>query len=228
MRKPFLKVALIPAVVLLVFASGCNLVESPSGTSPNFKKPGIVLKEEFCVTFDEYRTECDFTDDATEAIAAQIFFWLDENGVALGDICQLWQSGGRLRLAEPYVGHEWEITAKVEVKRLDIYDEYTTYLKPQTVKIPKKLDNKGKGYKPKFYHRGVRKINRALEDMVDGQYPQLSFVMTSTDCDPEPSPSDPLIFSWAACIEVTVIVAGYDDDDDDNDCPKYKSSKVKP
>ena len=218
MKKPFLKVALIPAVVLLVFASGCNLVESPGA---NLEETSVVLQEEFCVQFDEYRTSSEFTDDVTDIYAEAILDWLAAEGVVLEDICSIFQSGGRIVLAEPYTGHPWDITSKIHVKRTDIYDEFHPYVRPQTVTLPD--DIAGSGYVPSFHYRGVRKLNRALEDLVDGgygatSYPSLSLVMWFTKVDPEPSTVDPLVFSWDACITVTVVVGdgdcGGDDDDD--------------
>lgn len=215
MKKPFLKVALIPAVFLLVFASGCNLVDSPGANLAD--ESSVVLQEEFCVQFDEYRTDSEFTDDVSDLYAAQILAWLDAEDVNLDDICSIFQSGGRIVLAEPYQGHQWDITSKIHVKRTDIYDEFHPYLRPQTVTLPD--DIMDPGYVPSFHYRGVRKVNRALEDLVDGGMPGLSFVMWFTKVDPEPSTVDPLVFSWDACITVTVVVGngdcGGDGDDDD-------------
>jgi hypothetical protein len=79
-----------------------------------------------------------------------------------------------------------------------------------------------KGYKPRFDSQGVKLVNRALEDLVGGGDPVLVATMVHTDVDPEPSVSDPLVFSWKACIDIMAIVkrghGGHDnDDDDDND-----------
>lgn len=215
MKKPFLKVALIPAVFLLVFASGCNLVDSPGANLDD--DASTVLSEEFCVQFDEYRTDSEFTDDVSDLYAIQILAWLEAENVDLDDICSIFQSGGSIVLAEPYSGHQWDITSKIHVKRTDIYDDFHPYLRPQTVTLPDEIVPPG--YRPSFHYRGVRTVNRALEDLVDGGMPGLSFVMWFTKVDPEPSPVDPLIFSWDACIDVTVVVGNGDcgDDDDDDD-----------
>jgi hypothetical protein len=216
MKKPFLKVALIPAVVLLVFASGCNLVDSPGANMA--KDTSLILTEEFCVQFDEHRTSSDFSDDASTLFATQILEWLEANDVALENICNIFQREGRIVLVEPYMGHPWDITSKIHVKRTDIYDEYHPYLRPQTVTLPGDIVDPG--YAPSFHYRGVRKVNRALEDLVDGGMPTLSFICWFTKVDPEPSGADPLVFSWNACITVQVVVgdapcANGDDDDDD-------------
>jgi len=206
MKKPFLKVALIPAVLLLVFASGCNLVESPSSASLA-KDASLVLQEEFCVTFDVVMTaaENDFVVVADE-FATDILAWLGANDVDLDDICSIFQSSGRIVLAEEYSGHDWDFTAMIKLKRLDIYDDYRLYLRNQTVRIPDQIA--GDGYVPRFAFRGVRVVNRALTDLVEGQMPVLSahLKLVDSDIDPEPSEMDPLIFSWDACVNVVAVV----------------------
>jgi hypothetical protein len=206
MKKPFLKVALIPAVLLLAFASGCNLVESPSGGALS-AKGGVVLQETFCVTFDCVVTSGDdITTVTSSSFATEIQAWLDANDVDPEDVCDIFQSGGTIVLAAPYSGgHDWDWAGKLWIKRLDIVDDWHLYLKAQTVTIP---DDIAPGYNPRFNFRGVRTVNRALEDLVAGQNPILGLEMRQYDgdIDPEPSESDPLEFTWDACINVVVVV----------------------
>jgi hypothetical protein len=207
MRKPFLKVALIPAVLLLVFASGCNLVDSPDTDAALGNGPPIVIQEEFCVTFSEYRTSGTFQSEiVAEEFAAQISAWLDANGVLdlnIIKIRQIFQSGGRIVLPQGYTGHPWDITSAVTIQREDIPDEPQEWLRAQTVTLPDDLLDPG--YVPRFRFRGVKTINRALEDLAAGGDPMLRVTMVTTDVDPEPSPSDPLVFTWDACVNVICV-----------------------
>jgi hypothetical protein len=207
MRKPFLKVALIPAVLLLAFASGCNLVDSPDTDAALGNGPPIVLQEEFCVTFEEYRTTGTFQSEiVAEEFAAQISAWLDANGVLDENIIkirQIFQSGGRIVLSEPYMGHPWDITSAVTIQRDDIPDVAEEWLRTQTVTLPDDIVDPG--YVPRFRFKGVKTVNRALEDLAAGGDPMLRVTMVTTDVDPEPSVSDPLVFTWDACVNVIVV-----------------------
>lgn len=207
MKRPFLKVALIPAVALLLFASGCNLVDSPDTDAALGNGPPIVIQEEFCVTFSEYRTTGTFESEiVAEEFAAEISAWLDANGVTDPNIIkirQIFQSGGRIVLGAPYSGHPWDITSSVDVLRLDIPDEAQMWLRTQTVTLPDDIVDPG--YVPRFRFRGVKTINRALEDLAAGGAPELQVTMVTTDVDPEPSVSDPLVFTWDACVNVIVV-----------------------
>lgn len=203
MRKPFLKVALIPAVLLLVFASGCNLVDSPGA---NFSDNGsLVLKEQFCVTFNEFRTSGNFESSIVcDQFNAQIAQWLADNNVDPAKVRKIFmfmQSG--VICLNSNQGHPWDITSKVKIKRMDIPEATQNLLRTQTVTIPDSFDP---CYSPRMVYRGVRVVNRALGDFVDGGAPLLRLTMAALDVDPEPTPQDPLVFSWDACIEVLVQV----------------------
>ena len=219
MKKDFLKVALIPAVVLLVFASGCNLTnDTPS--SANLSGDKIVLYETFCVEFDTYQTGVPFVDPPISPLyAEEINAWLDANNVDRNDITHIFQSGGRILDCDPpsSPAHDWDITSKVTIRREDIADGPKTYVRTMTVTVPDDLEYRG--VYPRFGYYGVQLVNRALWDLVEGGDPVLWVEMVGTDVDPEPSEADPLTFCWQACVKIVVVVETYygDDDDDDDD-----------
>lgn len=213
---------LLACVVLLVSASGCKVADP---TDANFHKSKVVLYDRFCVQFDENRTEGTFRSEIVcDQFATMINEWLDDNGVDRDDIKHIYMSGGKIKEGEPFDGdHPWEITSAVNIWRTDIDDGPAQLLRNQTVRIPRSID--GHGYTPRFRMKGVKLVNRALEDLVDGGNPVLMVQMVYTDVDPEPSDADPLVFSWKACIEVVAVVqktgrpphhGGNNDDDDDN------------
>jgi hypothetical protein len=218
MKKPFLRVALIPAVLLLVVASGCKVIETPDA---NLAETSIVLHERFCLQFDENRESGTFASEVVcDQFQDDILQWLSDNNVDLDMLCSIFMSGGQICL-KPYTGHDWDITSKVMIERLDIADGPEELLKKATVLLPDGFyDESGKSargsaegcYSPSFEYRGVRIVNRALEDLVQGGNPSLKVTMASTDVDPEPSAADPLIFSWCACIDIVAVVATGDDD----------------
>lgn len=216
MRKGFIKVALIPAVALLVFASGCNVTDSP--TDANFHGSKFVLYEKFCVTFDEHRASLNSgtSEIVCDQFATDINQWFADNNVDPSDVCLIFQSGGKMKLGAPYEGsHDWDITSKVMIERVDINDGPKVYLRTQTVTVPDDLE--GWGEFPRFDFWGVLLVDRALGDLVDGGNPVLKVTLKYTDVDPEPSESDPLDFSWQACVDIVAVVCkrfGHGDDDD--------------
>ena len=207
MRKRFLTIALVPAVLLLAMASGCNMVDSPSAT---LDTEDYVIKEEFCVTFNENRTSGNFQSEIVcDQFRTDIEAWIAGAGVQYSDICKIMTNDVRICLPT-YEGHDWDVTSKVNIERLDINDGPHTLLKLQTVTIPDTYDQDGFCKKPKSNYRGIRVINRALEDLVAGGNPLLQVTMAMTDVDPEPSQNDPLVFSWDACVTVLAVVGDCD------------------
>ena len=205
MRKGFIKVALIPAVALLVFASGCNVADSP--TDANFHGTKLVYYQKFCVTFNENRTSLTSGTSAmvVDNFANDINAWLDDNNINRDDVCLIFQAGGKMKLGAPYQGsHDWDITSKVDIERTDIHGYKVNYLRSQTVRVPDDLA--GYGVFPRFGFFGVLVVNRALGDLVEGGNPQLEMTLKYTNVDPQPSAADPLAFSWQACIDVVAVV----------------------
>jgi hypothetical protein len=230
MRKYVNGPAAIACVVLLLSASGCKVIDP---TDANFHKSKLVLYDHFCVQFDENRTTGTFASEVVcDQFATMINEWLDGKGVDREDIKQIYMSGGKIKEGDPYEGdHRWEVTSAVNIWRTDIDDGPAQLLRNQTVRIPRSID--GHGYTPRFRMKGVKLVDRALQDLVDGGNPALMVQMVYTDVDPEPSDADPLVFSWQACIEVVAVVqktgrpphhgdgddddhGGGDDDDDDD------------
>ena len=217
MRKWLSGIPLIISITILLLAAGCNIVDTNQVAS--FSRAKIVLNEEFCVRFDENRTTGRFEKEVVcNQYAKMISEWLEANDLDPGDIKHIRMKGGIIREGVEFQGtHRWDITSSVYIKRRDLGKRPKQFLRSQTVTIPDDIE--GDGYKPRLNPDGVKVVNRALTDFVDGDEPVLILKMVATDVDPEPSESDPLIFSWDACIEVMAIVrtgngGGHDDDDD--------------
>jgi hypothetical protein len=212
MGRQLVRYALVAAVGVVAMSAGCNVVDSPS---ENLHLSEVVLHEKFCVRFDENRTTGDFESEVVcDQFATLINQWLADNDVTSEDVEGIFMSGGRIKLAGDFSGHAWDITSSVRIRRADIADGPSRFLKEQTVTIPGEIGG-DRGYKPSFDGAGVRLVNRALQDLVKGCDPVLVVTMRNTDVDPEPRVDDPLVFSWDACINITAIVDSDDDDDDD-------------
>ncbi|MDH3215366.1 MAG: hypothetical protein OEN01_03630 [Candidatus Krumholzibacteria bacterium] len=203
MKRSLATIALIPAFVLLAIASGCNLMES----GPSFKKGGngkgggLVFQTTLSVTFDEVRTDADFTiTQVVDDFGTQLTAAIDAAGVG-GRIDQIRMTGSNLKLQGGYQGHAWTFTNSVAVERLDVVDGPRTIVNPSVVEVP--ADLKKKGYTPDLNNTGVGVVNRAMADLLAGGTPTLQVTLVGAGVSPVPSFADPMEFSWKCDIEVT-------------------------
>lgn len=217
MKKSFKRFALVPAVALLVFGNGCNMVDTP--TQSNQNTGFVLLTETFCVQFDENRTTGTFASEVVcDQFAQDILDWFTSKGVSLNCVEQIFMIGAKIKCVSFSGSHSWDVTSKVDIKRTDIADGPKTLLTSQTLTVPGECDAP-EYYRPRLGLYGVLLVNRALNDLVNGPAPTLVATMVATDVDPEPSVTDPLTFSWQACVSVAAIVKTSNcsvDDDDDN------------
>jgi len=216
--KSFKRFALVPAVALLVFGSGCNMVDTP--TQPNENFGALIMIETFCVPFVEYHTVGQFESSAvSDQFRQDILAWFSSKGISLDCVDAIFMIAAKIKCTDFNGSHSSDVTSYVNIKRTDISDGPKTLLTSQTVTVPNECDAPYY-YRPKLGLSGVLLVNRALNDLVNGGSPALVVDMKATDVDPEPSVNDPLSFTWQACITVTAIVDKYlpcDGDEDDDD-----------
>jgi hypothetical protein len=193
------------------------MVDTPNG--PNTDDDGLVLVETFCVQFDENRTTGTFASEIVcDQFQDDILAWLASKGIDLDCVSSISMSSARIKCVSFSGSHSWDVTSSVTIKRTDISDGPKTLLTSQTLTVPDGCDAPYY-FRPRLGTYGVLLVNRALNDLVNGGSPVLVVNMVATDVDPEPSVSDPLVFSWQACITVNAVVGGDDDgpcgEDDD-------------
>ena len=203
MHRRFMSLAVLAAAMFLL-AVGCNVVDT---TEPNINSNGVVFMQEFCVELDENRTTDSFEKEVVcDQYAAQIAQWMADNDLEPGDVTNIFMMGGRIEEAAPFQGsHAWEFLSSVYIKRQDLGDHAQRFVVHDNVTVPDDID--GAGYQPRFDHHGVRVVNQALRDFVDGGNPILVVKMVGSDVYPAPSDSDPLVFSWRACVDVMAVAA---------------------
>ena len=208
MRKSFVRIALIPAICLLVIASGCQFSDF---FGPVFKKGGQgkgggggagpgVFASQYCVQFDEVHTNGDTfaTELVCDQFATQLLQSLAAEGLTPADIKAIRMVSGSFSLKGNPQGHDWTISSRVDVMRQG--GIFTDILVNQTTL--NLSDLKGKGEGANLNQEGVNIVDQALSDTVNGGNPILLVTMVGTDVTPTPSTSDPLIFTWTACIDV--------------------------
>jgi hypothetical protein len=218
--KSFKKFALVPAVALLLFGSGCNMVDTP--TQPNENFGALILVETFCVEMAEDRTSGNFSSAVVcDQFKDDILNWFSSKGISLDCVDAIFMIAAKIKCVSFQGSHSWDITSSTSIKRTDISDGPKTLLTSQTLTVPNECDAPYY-YRPKLGLYGVLLVNRALNDLVNGGDPAMVVEMKATDVDPEPSVNDHLTFTWQACVTVTAIVdktlpCDGDEDDDDDD-----------
>jgi hypothetical protein len=193
MKKTFLSLSLV-IVCLTAVVTSC-IYDPHTGE--------LVISEIVCVEFDEYETDGDIEsrvicDQFREKIIAK----LDANGLTLDDVKDI-----RVRKAHYEVtdleGHDWDFGFRVCVERGDVDDGPRTLIRFREQSL---MDLVGVSMKANMQGAGVHLLDRALDDMVAGADPQVWISLKRDTITPVPSASDPLVFSWHACVVFQAII----------------------
>lgn len=201
MKHKILLLSLLASVCALVLMSGC-VYNDITGE--------VVLTEKICVNFSEYRESPTLESTVvSEKFRDRLFELLDKYDAELEDIVSIGVVGGSYKVAKPSMsGHDWTITAAVTVKRQDdpmgpVTDGPATLMNTTVQPL---YEAKAKPVPADLQAAGVAVINRALEDLKEGGDPRLILTLVGGNITPAPSPSDPLEFSWLACVTFQIVV----------------------
>jgi hypothetical protein len=193
MKAILRKVMLLVGVCLLTFAGSCILED---------KVIEIVFTDQTCVPFEENHDSEDYTTPMVLDYGDELSQILEDNDLDRSDILKAKMVSASYLVTDFSHSHDWVISGYVRVERLDITDgpetivNYTSQSLQQamTEHIPATLDAEGVGL-----------VNRALDDFTSGMNPVLRFTVHSADVVPDPSPGDPIVFDWEACIVIQVV-----------------------
>lgn len=179
------------ALCLLLGGPGCVLEE---------KVIEIVLKGETCAEFQENHDSEEFTTPVTIDYAERIDDILEDNDLGRSDIKRAKVMSATYQVTDFDHTHDWSISGYITVENLtgggpETVVNYTdqSLIAAQPAPVTASLDADG-----------VLVINQALQDYLDGGYPTLRFTVQNGSVDPSPSPSDPIVFTWEACIKIHV------------------------
>lgn len=183
--------------VLLAMGSGCV-----------FDHSDVVINEKVCVTLDEYQTTGTFESFVVcDQFKQKLLEALDENDLEMDDVKRIKMKEGTFKTlsVEP---HDWRVTADINIARQDIengpYDdgpESFTSFKNQSLRALR-----GHPEDADLHQKGVKLVNRALESLLDGEDPRLVLLVKNESVVPTPSVSDPMQFTFKACVEFQITV----------------------
>ncbi len=163
----------------------------------------VVLSDSTCAGWYEYHTSASYVNDATLDYASEIDRILADNDLSRDDLVSAHVVNVTYELTDFSHTHDWEVTGYVTVERSDIADgpaqvfEYTD----ETISVAKV----GTVVNAPLTEGGVGILNRALADYIEGGNPVLVFRVSNSGVSPSPSVSDPIQFTWQACIYIQVI-----------------------
>jgi len=108
------------------------------------------------------------------------------------------------QVRDTILAHDWELSGEILIKRIDIAGSEEVFIALDTVSVIEAMPAPiGAELEPP----GVDIIDQAFEDFIAGANPILVFTVVSEtgDVDPEPTPGDPMVFTWDACVTVQVV-----------------------
>jgi hypothetical protein len=203
MRREFVVAILVPVVCVTVVAlmSSC-IIDPRTGTIVVTERVVHELEENLDEPTVGSRAVCDDFKEKVEAI-------LEKYDCELADIKDISMVCGAYKVVNcPSGGHDWTIKSKVTVRRQDdpngpVTDGPEVFVNMTTQSLKKA---KNKWIPADLREKGVRVIDRALDDLVEGVDPTLILEMVCDTITPPPSPSDPLIFTWRAEVTFQVVL----------------------
>ncbi len=167
----------------------------------------IVLNDENCEHFDEYRTSAVYTTPYLLDVAEEIDNLLADNDASRGDILEAFLVSASYEITEfPHGGlyHDWSFAGVIMVERIgggnppDTLLDYNDYITVSDEAVGDKTY-------VTLHEDGVAVINQALSDFISGTDPVLRFTVENGDIDPDPSAIDPMVFSWEFCLFIQVL-----------------------
>lgn len=187
----------------LIFSSGCMYDELTSQ---------VVITEKICVSFTQYSEDGQIDpSEVDQRFKERILQRIDEYGAELEDIVSINVVSGTYQVTKPATvkgGHDWTITAAVNIARQDdpmgpVTDGPALFINETSQSL---MDAKGKPTLADMNSEGIDVINRALADFLDGMDPRLVLTLVDPVVAPTPTPEDPLTFKWNACVTFQAVV----------------------
>lgn len=195
MRNKQTTIVLALILCLSTLGSGCILQDIVTS---------IVLGNEACATFMENETSAswndpflltDYGDELDQALA--------DAGYSRDDIQSAALMAGHYGVTSFSGPHDWQMGGRITIRRVDTGGTAATLIDYTDVSVQGVL---GQKVAAPLNAAGVAIINQALADFLTGANPSLEFEVVNDTVTPDPTPQDPMIFEWMACITVQLVL----------------------
>ena len=193
MKRILTATALIIPLVMMMGLAGC--LED--------REVEVVINQDICEPFPENHESENYTTPKEIAIGANLDEMLSQHDYTRDDITSAHLMGGSYEITEFAHDHDWTIEGYIIVERLDIAAGPVTLIEYDNISLETEL---GIENSVSLHPDGVALVNAAMADWITGANPILRLTVVSEEgVDPSPSPSDPLVFEWEACLDIQVI-----------------------
>jgi len=163
----------------------------------------IVLKDTYCMTFEESHQSATFVTPRTIDLAEKLDEALADNDLEREDVVRGAMIVATYEVTDP-PSHDWTLTGAITVERTDIVDGPETVIDYASQSL---MDAYGAPVFADLNEAGVNLINDAIDDYIAGQNPVLLFKVVNSACSPTPTSENQLVFDWEACVFYYAVVA---------------------
>ncbi len=195
MRKIFIAAVLMIAAALAFGLNGCLLED---------REVEVVVNHEHCEEFTEYHTSEDYSTPKTIDFDEDLDELLEGTEFSRDQIVDAFLVSAFYEVTEFSQTTDWVITGTITIERKDIVSPGpVTLIKYSKVPLAEKL---GEKTRIKLSPEGVAVVNQAMDDYIAWESPKLELTVVSVDgVEPSPTGTNPLIFTWKACLNIQVI-----------------------
>jgi hypothetical protein len=162
----------------------------------------LVVTNESCADFTEDAIAALFVTPATVDYGNEINQALEDNNVSREDIVTARVVSASYGVTSFSQTHDWQVSGAITVERNDKSDGPSTLINYTDQSI---ADALGKMLPVDLNSDGVGLLDRALSDFIAGGDPILTLKVNNGGVSPLPSVSDPIRFTWQACIVVHIV-----------------------
>ena len=193
MKKIIKAAALVFLLIFAVFASNC-IVED--------REVDVVITDEECLTFHENHDSENYSTPDTLYLGLELDRVLSDNSVSRSDITAAFLVSASYQVRDTILAHDWDVSGGIRIKRIDVAGTeeiliaYDTLSIESAMPVPIAAD---------LDPDGVDIINQAFIDFIAGADPILLLTVYNGDVEPDPTGTDPIVFSWDACLTVQIV-----------------------
>ncbi len=194
MTKANLTRAIPFVLVFVLLAGGCVLED---------KVIEVVITGKTCAEFGENEESKTFVTPVMVSYGEEILKILEKNDIDVEDIKQAHVAGATYGVTAFSHSHDWEISGLISVERHDVSPDKATLITYTGQSVQAAL---GREIPANMNGAGVAIVDQALQDFLDGYWPELTFAVENGDVDRSPSSTDRLVFTWKVCIKLQMVI----------------------